>query len=94
MVRPINSDRLIVPTVNINGTHADNLVEALTDVAHVLLQAIEKMQAAMPHGRDYQVHGNGPQARKQWSNRISHVRNLRNEVIDLALSIQDQKLPL
>jgi hypothetical protein len=43
----------IFPTVNMNGTHADDLIQQRAEVLKKLKEAIKAMDDAFPHGRDY-----------------------------------------
>ncbi len=44
---------LIHPHIHLNGTSPDELLRQFTDVAVALREAMEKIQAAAPNGRDY-----------------------------------------
>jgi hypothetical protein len=44
---------MIRPTLNINGTSADDLIQQRRDAYVALHEAIQTLQQATPHGRDY-----------------------------------------
>lgn len=85
---------LIVPQVNINGTSRDMLIEQLLDVSRKLNDAINAMNAALPHDRDFQTMKNAEQvsidARNAWVFRMRVLLKLQAEVLAHALSIKDQ----
>jgi len=45
---------IVAPRVNINGTSPDVLLEQQNDVVVALQAVLVALQAAWPHGRDYQ----------------------------------------
>lgn len=85
---------LIEPRVNLNGTSKDELVRQYTKVMRKLSDTLGLMGEAMPHGRDFQTMNNpefhAEQARKAWRERMTIIRELRDEIAYFAISINDQ----
>ena len=44
---------MTLPTIHINGTDVEDLIEANTKAHQALQSALEAMHGAAPHGRDY-----------------------------------------
>jgi len=83
---------LVIPTVNINGTPAADLIEQLSAVCHALDHAREAIGLATPHGRDFQMNGQGlaEQAREAFRERQRVLARMSADFMDLALAIQSQ----
>jgi hypothetical protein len=45
----------VAPTINLNGTGADDLIQQLREAIDAVDSAQEALHKATPHGRDYQV---------------------------------------
>jgi hypothetical protein len=56
MDRKYIEENLIIPTVNLNGTRRDRLIEQRCDAAQALDEAVVKMGLAAPHPRDFPGH--------------------------------------
>ena len=82
---------LIAPTVNLNGTDASVLIEGLMNCKVQIDAALEKMQVATPHGRDYIDGKQLQEARRAWFERTHALSKLASEITDLAIEIQNQK---
>jgi hypothetical protein len=77
---------LAIPTIHLNGTSRQELIDQLSDAAHALEQAIEQVCKAAPNSRDYYPQGNaafGP-AQDQHYDRIDRIRKVRDELIFIA----------
>jgi ABC-type transporter lipoprotein component MlaA len=86
-------DLRTVPAVNMNGTVADELVELRRNAFDALGEAIEKVQAAMPHGRDYQTKqdkGAYQAARDIYTERLRQLEKMKREIMEEAMAIQDR----
>jgi hypothetical protein len=71
---------VVVPVVNLNGTHVDDLIEQTQMAAFAIRTAINALQLAAPHGRDYQTlesaEGTYCAAREQhvgWVNQLEDI---------------------
>lgn len=79
-----------LPIVNLNGTSASELLEQHLLVCRHIRHAIEALQEACPHGRDYQTLGDekAPQALHraldEHSNRLLKLRQVLAEVETIA----------
>jgi hypothetical protein len=92
---------LSIPTVNLNGTSALELVEQNMAVVRALRKAIETGRAACPHGRDYQhlikdrndwaAHSLAvSNAQDAWRERMSMLSRIANDFEQLAVAISRQ----
>lgn len=77
----ISIEGLAVPTVHLNGTHGQDLVEQQKKVWHAAKALQDALCEAAPHGRDYYVQP-GPAlqiARGQNDDRIAAVQKILGE---------------
>jgi hypothetical protein len=84
---------LITPTVNLNGSSAESLIEQRLKVGLQLDKTIAALFEAMPHGRDYQTHSDvaaGNKAREAWRERIELLRGVRNDIMADAEAVHRQ----
>jgi len=83
---------MMVPTVHLNGTASEDLIEQLCDVSRALAEAIAVMQKAAPNGRDY--YPQGPEAIKkalaEHAARLEMVDAVQREIEMLAERIEEQ----
>ena len=79
----------IHPHIHRNGTSPDELLRQFTDVASALREALEKIQAAAPNGRDYYPMGNDAfgQAAKQHVRQREAVEGVLREFELMALAV-------
>ncbi len=74
-----------LPTIHLNGTSAESLLEGYCDATDALLTAIKAMEACAPNARDYYVNdGDFSKARREHSARIEQLVAVRREINDLA----------
>lgn len=80
---------LIHPHIHLNGTSPDELLRQFTDVAVALREAMEKIQAAAPNGRDYHPLGDGAfgRAAKQHARQRETVEGVLHEFELMALAV-------
>jgi hypothetical protein len=83
---------MIVPTVHMNGTKGDDLVEQLMDAREALRLAVKALQNAAPNGRDYYPQGPGAinEAIEQHSRWRQSLDDVYRELGSLAEAIADQ----
>ena len=83
---------MIVPTINLNGTSKDELVELHTDAAQKIAEAIAAMKLAWPNGRDFQTAEPGllVQAQDEASERLQLLFRARDEMNTIAVAISRQ----
>jgi hypothetical protein len=98
---PTRTQADITPTVNINGTDAQVLIDQQCAVAKALSDALDAMRQAAPNGRDFPgapANTAWPMClRTQWDKassrhiaRCEAIRLLLTETNDTALAILDQ----
>jgi len=84
-------ERHISPTININGSSKDDLIDPRRKAMDHLMDAIEALKQATPNGRDYP--GNLDrldQDRKEHFDRLSALRALHTALMVEAVNIQEQ----
>lgn len=83
---------LIRPTVNINGTHPEDLIRPRLDAKRAIDTAIEYLKAVTPNGRDYPDNDHCVRDREAFYARITTLRDLQAALIEEALAIRGQQL--
>jgi hypothetical protein len=82
---------MIRPTLNINGSSADDLVNPRLKAMDHLMDAIEALKQAAPNGRDYPGDYDGCHAdREEHYSRLAKLRALREELMAEAVYIKEQ----
>jgi hypothetical protein len=83
----------MIPTVHLNGTAQEDLVEQLCNAGNELSKAIDAMRLAAPNGRDYYPQGPDALAKAvaEHKHRMERVDAVRQEVNLLAEKIADHK---
>lgn len=81
-----------IPVVHKNGTSGEELLEQKREAMHALDEALVAVKAACPHRRDYYPLDNGvwEAARNAHFRRLAMLTEMRDELLDEALAIQDQ----
>ena len=82
----------VAPTMNINGTAPQDLIDAYTEVMTAIRDAEEKLAKIFPHGRDFQTRPASVHdaARLQHDRRRAVLRKLHEEIESMALNVQNQ----
>ena len=80
---------LAIPTVHLNGTSREELMEQLLNAVEALRVAIDAVSAACPNGRDYYVQGPDAtqEALRQHANRLHNLTAVRVELNEIAEAI-------
>ena len=80
---------LAIPTVHLNGTSRESLLEQLTSASDAVYEAIKAVANACPNGRDYYTQsGNAIQeALRQHANRLHNLTAVRQELVEIAEAI-------
>lgn len=82
---------MIEPTVNINGSSAEDLINPRLEAVSHLLDAIEALRKVKPHGRDYLNDTRRCLAdRDEHVARIAALKILREQLFTEALNIKGQ----
>ena len=86
------SSSLAVPTVHLNGTSKQELLEQQSNARHKISEAITALRHTAPHGRDYYVQGNSAfrEAQKQHCNRVRQLEAVLNELLQISLAVDKQ----
>lgn len=84
---------LIAPTVNLNGTSYESLLDDARGVLDALRELDRVLAEAAPHGRDYQTapEGTYQHARDAWAERRELIDRMREEFRSYAIQISDQR---
>lgn len=82
----------MVPTVHLNGSSGEVLLDQYTAAAESVRQAIGKLCDAGPNARDYYVQGSDAAlaAQREHEARLAALKRVRNELAAIADGIQDQ----
>jgi len=86
-------NKLAVPTVHLNGTSKESLVEQLSEANNAVQDALKALGQANPHMRDYYVQEDGAfyWARDQHGDRMRRLASVGRELVEVAIAIQDQQ---
>jgi hypothetical protein len=82
---------MITPTLNINGSSADDLINPRLKAWSNLRDAIEALLQATPNGRDYGDYEQCKADRKQHYDRIEAIDKICHEIYNEAVVIKRQK---
>ena len=82
---------MIFPTIHLNGTSKQQLLDDYCDVSHALNAAMKKMIENGPNGRDYYPQGDQAyrKAVKEHYDRIEQIHRVRLEIETIAEHIAD-----
>ncbi len=80
-----------LPTIHLNGTSKQALLDQLADAYSALDEALAKMGQACPNGRDYYPQGPDAigEALRQHERRLRVVRIIRDEYFALSAKVAD-----
>lgn len=92
---PANQKSLIIPTVHLNGTSQNDLLQQLIDATSTLRTAREAMQKAAPNGRDYYVQNDNAlrTAIQQHTDRLTKIDEVIADYETIMEGIADQADP-
>jgi hypothetical protein len=80
------------PTVHLNGTSRDGLLTGYRDAYEAVSEAIDKLAACSPHGRDYYPQGEQAivEAGREHRLRIKRLTEVKNDLETLAISVAER----
>lgn len=83
---------LTYPTVHLNGTSKEQLLQQYTHAHQALNEALMALSRAAPHGRDYYTQGPDAinEAIAQHNKRLNALRQVAQEILIIGLKIADQ----
>lgn len=83
---------MLVPTVHLNGTTGEVLLDQYTSAAHAVQKAIDAVCDSGPNARDYYVQGPdaGLAAQREHEERVKALKGVRDELAAIMEGIQDQ----
>jgi hypothetical protein len=86
---------MITPTIHLNGTSQDALLEQVTAAATAVFRACVALNQASPHGRDYYPQGENAftQARAEHADRMARLTDVYRELEVIAQAIADAPSP-
>jgi hypothetical protein len=84
--------KVVGPKVNLNGTRGKDLLDQVIDAGHGVSKAMDALDDAAPHGRDYLPQGQGeyPLAAKQHADRMARLKSVYDELQQVAMLIANQ----
>ena len=82
----------MIPTVHMNGTAGEVLLDQYTAAAEAVRKAIDALCDAGPNARDYYVQGPDAAlaAQREHEARLASLKRVRNELAAIVEGIQDQ----
>lgn len=83
---------MLIPTVHLNGTTGEVLLEQYTAAAQAVSKAIDAVCDAGPNARDYYVQGAdaGFAAQREHEARVRSLKSIRDELAAIMEGIQGQ----
>ncbi len=84
--------KISIPMIHLNGTGYDSLLADNASAQHAVMLAIESMNAASPHGRDYYPRGDEalPIAIKEHEARVRALQGVLKELVVIEDGIRFQ----
>lgn len=82
-----------IPTVHLNGTSKGELARQLEEAGTAIGEAMLKLAACAPHGRDYYPQGDEAwiAARNEHWNRMQRLETVRTELQVILEGVDEQK---
>jgi len=82
----------MAPSVHLNGTSRNELRDQVIDAWMAIEDALKKLNAAWPNGRDYYVQGPDAltTATMEWRDRAQRLASVRDELAELGRLITDK----
>lgn len=83
---------MMIPTVHLNGTTGEVLLDQYTAAAQAVQKAISALCDGGPNARDYYVQGPdaGFAAQREHEARVKTLKTVRDELTAIAEGLQDQ----
>ncbi len=84
---------LIAPTVHLNGTSRESLMQSYHDAYATIEAALTMLGETAPHPRDYYVHPTPnafDAAREQYTTRVRLLRSVQDELMFLYEAVEKQ----
>ena len=83
---------MLIPTVHMNGTAGEVLLDQYTTAANAVRKAIDAVCDAGPNARDYYVQGTEAAlaAQREHEARVKALKAVRDELAAIMEDIQDQ----
>ena len=81
------------PTVHLNGTSAETLIEGYCNARTAVMAAQDALAQIEFNARDYYVKGPDayPAARKEHTARLAALAKIADELLQIAMDVQDQQ---
>lgn len=81
---------MITPTLNLNGSSADDLIQPRRDAYAALQAAIKALQQVTPNGRDYAHNDQCVADRQAHYDRLAALQAIATEIVAEAVLIKEQ----
>lgn len=83
---------MIVPTIHLNGTSKQSLLDDLDEAFSALNEAFDKLKRTAPNGRDYYLQGEEAfiKAGDAHTTRLRKVHDVIGEIQELMIAIDRQ----
>jgi len=85
-------DLVLIPTVHMNGTAGEDLLDQYAGAVETLREAIDAVCDAGPNARDYYVQGADAAlaAQREHETRVAAIKRVRDDLAAIVEGIQDQ----
>jgi hypothetical protein len=82
---------MIFPTIHLNGTSQNELLEGWLKINHALHETLDAMYREQPNGRDYYPQGPAAflQAREEHEARILKIKDIQREIMQIVDYVAD-----
>jgi len=82
-----------IPSIHMNGTSAESLLESLLEAYSAVNKAVDAVAAAAPNARDYYPQGDNAfvEAREEHRSRLERLQSVQEELMEIAVAVQDQE---
>lgn len=82
---------MIAPTIHLNGTSKDDIIEQYENASHALYMAQVALQQMAPNGRDYYIQGPDAlrHAQAEHQARVDRINSVQAEIGALWAAVQD-----
>ena len=84
---------MIKPTIHLNGSSPDRLLDGYTNAVTALTDALEALVHGAPNGRDYYPQGDDAfrQAAREHASRVERLTSVLTELSEIGNHVSDEK---
>jgi hypothetical protein len=88
----VENEKLIIPTIHLNGTSKKELLEQQADAREAIMNAMMVLRKAVPHSHDYYPQGDGAylKAAEQYGIQQKRLQDTYDELMQISLETDAQ----